>query len=540
MRGLQISLLTAGALMVAACSGDDTSSSESDSATTSATTLGSASATTTQTGSASDSSSATDSSGSMSASDSSSGSTTASSESDSSASASATDATTTDATTMGVTEGSTTGGSVCGDGVVEGAEECDDANDDDSDDCLSTCVAATCGDGFVHAGVEACDDGNAVDKDSCSNACTKVPCEEQEGMGGNEFLSYIWIANSGQNTVSKINTETAVEEARYYVEGGSPSRTSVNLRGDVAVSSRDPGGITKIAARVEDCVDLNNNGMIETSSGPNDILPLGTDECVLWRKPVPSPGYSYGPRATAWVAGTPDPDTCEYPEPLLWVGWKDNSNTAHFLKIDGATGDTIDEILHPWGPSYSPYGGAVDKDGNFYATGLNTMPSVKIDFETLEVTDLGNPTGCKYGMTLDTNGFVWNGACFGEGVHYRDPNSNTWTTLPDSGGTRVNGIMADADGNVWGAGSNPCRLVHIDAETKTYVNKNIPLPGCTNPWGVSIDFQGYVWVVDMSANKAFKVDPDTYEVVAEVTGLQNPYTYSDMTGIALAQQVKPQ
>ena len=178
--------------------------------------------------------------------------------------------------------------------------------------------------------------------------------------------------------------------------------------------------------------------------------------------------------------------------------------------------------------------------GNFYATGLNTMPSVKIDFETLQVTDLGNPVGCKYGMTLDLDGNVWAGACFGEGVYYWDSQTNLWTTLPDSGGTRVNGIMADADGNVWGAGSSPCRLVHIDAASKTYVSKNIPLPGCSNPWGVSIDFEGYVWVVDMGANKAFKVDPDTYQVVAEVAGFQNPYTYSDMTGAALKAQINPQ
>jgi cysteine-rich repeat protein len=388
-----------------------------------------------------------------------------------------------------------------------------------------------CGNGVVEPeNGELCDDGDLVDNNGCSNACAPVPCEEQEDAFA-QLLGYIWIANSSQNTVSKINTETALEVGRYYVEGGSPSRTTVNLQGDVAVSSRDPGGVTKIAAQLADCVDANNNGLIETSSGPNDILPLGTDECVLWRKAIASPGFSYGPRATAWVAGTPDPESCEYPDPVLWVGWKDNRDIAHFLKIEGATGETLASIEHPWGAEFSPYGGAVDADGNFYATGLNDMPSVKVDFETHEVTDLGNPTGCKYGMTLDLAGVVWSGTCSGEGVYYRDPESEAWTTLAGPGGGRVNGVMADAEGNV--AGSNPCRLVHIDAETKTYVDNSIPLPGCINPWGVSIDYQGYVWVVDMSANRAFKIDPDSYQVVAEVSGLVNPYTYSDMTGSLL-------
>lgn len=61
----------------------------------------------------------------------------------------------------------------CGDGFVQdGVDECDDGNDDDTDDCLSTCAAATCGDGFTQSGVEECDDGNRVDGDDCNNDCT--------------------------------------------------------------------------------------------------------------------------------------------------------------------------------------------------------------------------------------------------------------------------------------------------------------------------------------------------------------------------------
>ncbi len=61
----------------------------------------------------------------------------------------------------------------CGDGfVLDGVEECDDGNDDDDDDCLSSCVAASCGDGFVQDGVEECDDGNDDDADECRNDCT--------------------------------------------------------------------------------------------------------------------------------------------------------------------------------------------------------------------------------------------------------------------------------------------------------------------------------------------------------------------------------
>ncbi len=362
-------------------------------------------------------------------------------------------------------------------------------------------------------------------------------CGDTGGMN-EEVFSYIWIANSGQNTVSKINTKTGVEEGRYNVEGGSPSRTSVNLQGDVAVSSRDPGGVTKIAARSENCIDNNQNGVIDTSTGPNDVKPLGEDECVLWRKPIPSPGYTYGPRATAWEGTEPDPNTCIAPEPRLWFAWMDSGNTAHFVRVDGATGTTLDEVTYPWGAGYSPYGGAVTADGSFVATGLNTQPSVHIDAQTTAITDLGIPNGCKYGMTLDVHGNIWVGGCIGGHVYHYDFNSAQWSDLGVAGGSRVNGIMADRDGNVWGAGSDTCRLVHVDVESKTYVNTNIPLPGCGQPWGVSIDVDGYVWVVD-KANTAFKVDPETYQVVTQVSGLVSPYTYSDMTGAGLNLQINP-
>lgn len=72
-----------------------------------------------------------------------------------------------------------------------------------------------------------------------------------------------------------------------------------------------------------------------------------------------------------------------------------------------------------------------------------------------------------------------------------------------------------------------------------YVNNAIALPGCGAPWGVSIDIDGYVWVVDMNG-QAFKVHPETYQTEITVTGLVGPYTYFDMTGAALNAQVNPQ
>jgi streptogramin lyase len=100
------------------------------------------------------------------------------------------------------------------------------------------------------------------------------------------------------------------------------------------------------------------------------------------------------------------------------------------------------------------------------------------------------------------------------------------------------GVQIDQEGRVWGAANGPCRLIEADVATKKFIKTDIALPGCSSPWGVSIDNEGYVWVVD-KANKAYKVDPDTYEIKLIVMGLVDPYTYSDMTGQGL-QLVLPQ
>lgn len=72
------------------------------------------------------------------------------------------------------TDGTGDGEAVCGDGVVEGGEECDDANEDETDACVS-CMAATCGDGFVQSVTEECDDANEDDTDACV-ACRLATC----------------------------------------------------------------------------------------------------------------------------------------------------------------------------------------------------------------------------------------------------------------------------------------------------------------------------------------------------------------------------
>ena len=58
---------------------------------------------------------------------------------------------------------------------------------------------------------------------------------------------------------------------------------------------------------------------------------------------------------------------------------------------------------------------------------------------------------------------------------------------------------------------------------------------CGTPVGVSIDVDGFVWMVDYNG-WAYRIDPNTYEkVLVPIAG--DHYTYSDMTGGGLVNAV---
>jgi hypothetical protein len=378
-------------------------------------------------------------------------------------------------------------------------------------------------------------------------------------MGDDVVFSYIWIANSPQGTVSKIDTRTGQEIGRYVTgpaEQSEPSRTSVNLLGDVAVSNRGSmggiggvfGGTTKIVALEERCDDRNGDGTIQTSHGPAEILAWGEDECVMWNRAVPSTGYQTGARPTAWEGSTED-NGCAAVNPRLWIGWYDApGGQGMFHRLDGDDGEVLDTVMVPWnGLSYGPYGGAVNQNGDFWVIGWQLGPLVRIDGDTLEVERIEMPappapdTQWSYGMSLDQYGNPW--IASGGAAAMYDVDAAQWR-FASTGNLSMRGVMVDAEDRAWfavdAAGmTGGCGLAVVDVTNMQVLASAAALPGCVTPVGVSIDVEGYVWVVDQGANAAFKVDPDTYQLELSVPGLVNPYTYSDMTGAGLNLVVNP-
>jgi len=418
-------------------------------------------------------------------------------------------------TTMGLTTTgtSTTGTSTTGDPVV-------------------------CGDGVVEGGEE-CDDGNTENNDECDWDCT-LPCMPGDGgMMGDAEKSFLWVANTSQGSISKVDTQTVKELARYRSgpNGGSesPSRTAVSIDGRfVVVNNRNTGRVTMIAANEDDC-----NGMGgATSQNPNDLLAWQTDYCMIWSTVLPVKGSGGpGPRGVTWTPGTwnADPNVCAFENPKIWVGYLPNqASTAHMARLNAVDG-TIEETVsigswtQGWA-NYGPYGAALDKLANVWFTGLRGEV-FRINTSEDPITfDRWNPPGNLqfYGMTVDPDGEPWFGGCSGP-VSTFNPETQEFTTIA---GTQAchRGLAADQVGNVWVASNGPCGLVQIDHETNTLIKFHTP-PQCGTPVGVSVDIEGFIWLVDQSG-WAWKIDPENPDSQnwQKLTITGNHYTYSDMTG----------
>ncbi|MCP4675003.1 MAG: hypothetical protein GY854_05760 [Deltaproteobacteria bacterium] len=389
-------------------------------------------------------------------------------------------------------------------------------------------------------------------------------------------LKNLWIANEGEGTVSKVDTELIEETGRYRVGmtlDPSPSRTSVDLAGDVFVGNRktdgNPASVTKIASDPERCVDRNGNGVIDTSTGGANVFARSiggsvpanqsSDECVVWTRgfdaanpdnPNPLSG-AFGCDGIRAMAATAETGSNFEYNGHVWVGCR-NSNAAY--KLDGNTGDILDGYETT---NASPYGFALDSAGRLWIVsrdGTGTDGSYWIDTTNGTMHSVGGPR--PYGIALDDQGHLWVATLDDGGVYRYTPGAPIpWDSITSiTSGFR--GIAVDKYGYVW--------AIRTDANSEIYLidpalfpdpssvigpydldsTTNDPQRGC----GVAVDFSGHVWGVssrgcpddnhgcasrlwvDRDAAGYPTVDISKTENVA--VGL-TPYSYSDMIGYHL-------
>lgn len=369
---------------------------------------------------------------------------------------------------------------------------------------------------------------------------------------------YAWVANHDYDTVSKFNMNTLREEGRYWV-GDNPSRTAVDLDGNVWVGTRSSTHLTKILWDSDLC-DRNFDGTNHTSyvnSSGNVVQVNGAsnamaDECLLYHA---KPTTAYG-GIRGLAAG---------PNGKMWIGYTSGNGALQSI-------DTKTFALS------QPYSGS-NKQMLAFApvhAGGNEHNLVPVGVQ--------NTTVCgSYGLVIDSKGLAYHSNTCRDRLPVFDTNSKQWVAVYYTHNTAMYGITIDADDRVWVGGypslagvrmfdlpnmkyysyaTNKGSVTGLAVEPATgdvwasfYVTgytgrlRFNPSNPRANNWallnttanrgndlrGVGFDTYGNVWTMGLGSDRIYKIDPATTQLSSDMpngksVGQGGHYTYSDFTG----------
>jgi hypothetical protein len=381
-------------------------------------------------------------------------------------------------------------------------------------------------------------------------------------MKQSKSARYLWVADTSLPGVSKIDLESLQVVARYRTGGSSTSRTTVNLLGEAFIGARAGGngkaGVTKVLPFGKSCPDQNGDGKVTTSSGADDVLGYGSDDCVAWH--FEADGDIRG-LAAQDIAGLKHEDLCagwsatkEFDpkevttedEHYVWVG----GTHGTVYKLDAKTGKLLFKIKSP----ILVYGMALSGDGKLWlgAGGGNfgfidtnkckdqaSCDAAPVCQQSCTATVC--PATCDsavkavysgvmggYGITVDYKKRVWRSGYPTATTMRFDPYAPPNQRLAYGPASYGGGIAADGEGWVWGANINGS-LTRIHADTLAGTTIAAPSKG------VAVDFKGRVFAVEY-AGKIHVIEPgktlSDYVLKKDAIPLKGvAYAYSDMSGV---------
>lgn len=371
------------------------------------------------------------------------------------------------------------------------------------------------------------------------NVIHEVANQLQLDHTAREF-DFLWVAVSSKGTIVKINTKTGQVIGEFFTSPSGqpkdPSRTTVDLNGNVWATNRAGNSVVHIGL-VENgqCVDRNGNGLIDTSTGFNDIrawtntggantnggVSTAADECIIHYTKVNSFG-------TRHVSVNKDND--------IWVS---GTSGRRFDLIDGTTGQI--KRAEPT-VGFGGYGGLIDPAGVIWSAN----PMLRWNTANpLTGANGGNWTGFNhpsYGLCIDSGGNVWN-TSFGNGQIRKFAPNGTLLGIFNQGDAFSQGCVVDKNDHVWVAHSlNRSTVGHLKNDG-TYVGTITVQSG---PTGVAVDGSGKIWATNHNSRTVSRIDPNlgplgpdgiTRVGAVDFTTINlggSLYNYSDMTGSTLS------
>lgn len=366
----------------------------------------------------------------------------------------------------------------------------------------------------------------------------------------------MWIANAGEDSLSKFDTVNNKELARYrtwfgpsgqagYVNhlnnayaGPAPSRTAVDIQGNAYILNRWFANVKPVLIKVltEGFIDRNGNGVMDTSEDTNgngvidagEIKPMAdlngngkidaneiTDERIAW---VAEVGSQNGLGRSLCV-GT---------DGNLWVGMY---NERTYYKISAADGSQIAGPISTTpsagqpGNQWTPYGCLIDNKGVLWSASLGGTLG--------KITNTASNTGpyivsaynssFNYGIALGNNKVYLGSA----NIEF-DPVTNTFSPIVNLN-VGTSGIVVDGSGNIIG-GQSSIRKV---SPTGTLLWQAPLQAGGTSAIGIQVDSNNDVWQIGFaSAGRMQKYRGSDGSPLGVFPVGNMPYTYSDAAGFA--------
>lgn len=371
----------------------------------------------------------------------------------------------------------------------------------------------------------------------------------------------MWIANAGEDTLSKIDTTTGRELGRYRTwfgsgafgnhgafSGPAPSRSAVDIDGNAYIANRHfdgrPPMVMKVLAessiarpgQAGTSTDADNSGTISAAETKSVVNGAGTnfdcnatscesqDERVAWTSTLPA--SEAGQLGRALCIGT---------DGNLWIG---AFNSRRYYKLSAADGSIIGG---PYSVPWTPYGCLVDANGILWSASLgSTLGRMDTKAADPAATAVAfNDGNSNYGIALG-NGKVYLASTSGFGYREFTPGANTFTTPGGSKSLSSTGISVDGFGNVWTGPYTTGGVRKYDKTTGALLCSGAnQFAGSIETRGVIVDADNNIWQINRFTNSVAKYRGSDCAALGTFPVGFDPYTYSDATGFAARNTTTP-
>ena len=394
----------------------------------------------------------------------------------------------------------------------------------------------------------------------------------QLNVGGSSFPT-LWIANAGEDTLSKIDSnqipatpgtpgtpeKPGKEVARYRTwfnagtyahgawDGPAPSRTAVDVQGNAYVANRWFYGYPTVLKILNNTfIDRNGNGVLDTVVDTNadgtiqigEMKPLVDtngngvidaseiqDERIAWAKRVPDGTFNNGLTRNNGIARA----LCIGTDGNLWVGLYNNHE---YFKISAADGHTI---AGPVNTGAVNYGCLIDDDGTLWGASwgnnrLHKIENTGSDTGPFPFTAIAVPQiyGLALGKAADGTTNVYMGGSCNSYVQY---NPLTGVTYPADVNYCTYAVGTDNDGNVL-VSKTGGGVVKFNPLNGAVIWDKDSQVGSSDSRGVIADANNNIWQVHRQSHNMAKYDGTNGNFLGVLPVGYEPYTYSDASGTA--------